>query len=281
MLNTCCIRGDPSIKMQAGNISSITTNSLFCPFTIGPGWDPITPEHGMHCAKSMSGFLDCSQDVLTCLQDKPMNDILVHTYDLGIGNCWMAVQDSEYTSEPFLVGDPEELLMAGKFNQDIDVIIGTNADEGMISFFLALANPDIWEYYRNNSDTTIPMMLFGLATPSEVTDLDRQRAHELIEFYVGSVENINKEHKQGMIDMMTDSVFLYGTHRTIKHMVNQIFRSNQIFQYVLTYQGRFSLSNVYGIPTMGVCHADDLLYLFEPLGNTTSFNDYYFVIVFT
>ena len=46
-----------------------------------------------------------------------MNDILIHTYDLGIGNCWMAVQDTEYTSEPFLVGDPEELLMTGEFNQ--------------------------------------------------------------------------------------------------------------------------------------------------------------------
>ena len=65
----------------------------------------------------MSGLLDCSQDVLTCLQDKPMNDILVHTYDLGIGNCWMPVEDTEYTSEPFLVGDPEELLMTGQFNQ--------------------------------------------------------------------------------------------------------------------------------------------------------------------
>ena len=72
-----------------------------------------------------------------------------------------------------------------------------------------------------------------------------------------------QEHKQEMIDMMTDSIFLYGTHRTIKHMVNF---GKQIFQYVLTYQGRFSLANVFGIPTMGVCHADDLQYLFDPAG---------------
>ena len=137
----------------------------------------------------------------------------------------------------------------------------------MLTFFAQLANPDLWEGIRNNSDFIIPMMLFGLE-PSEVTDLDRQRAHELIKFYIGSSDNINKEHKQGMIDMMTDSVFLYGTHRTIKHMVNL---GKQIFQYVLTYQGRFSLSNVFGIPTMGVCHGDDLQYLFEPLGNTSIF----------
>ena len=77
------------------------------------------PEHGKHCFKAMSDLLDCGQlaDKLNCLQEKPMNDILVHTYDLGIGNCWMAVEDTEYTSEPFLVGDPEELLMTGQFNQ--------------------------------------------------------------------------------------------------------------------------------------------------------------------
>ena len=67
----------------------------------------------------MSDLVDCGQvaDVYSCLLEKPMNDILVHTYDLGIGNCWMAVEDTEYTSEPFLVGDPEELLMTGQFNQ--------------------------------------------------------------------------------------------------------------------------------------------------------------------
>ena len=144
-------------------------------------------------------------------------------------------------------------------------MIGTNADEGIFSFFGELANPKLWEDIKNDADTIMPMMLFGLE-PSEVTDLDRQRANQLIEFYIGSSENINEEHKQGMIDMMTDSIFLYGTHRTIKHMVNF---GKQIFQYVLTYQGRFSFSNIFGVPTMGVCHADDLLYLFEPLGNST------------
>ena len=55
-------------------------------------------------------------------------------------------------------------------------------------------------------------MLFG---KNDITDLDVQRAHELLEFYVGGVENIDVEHQQGMIDIMTDSIFLYGTHRTI------------------------------------------------------------------
>ena len=94
-------------------------------------------------------------------------------------------------------------------------MIGTNEDEGMLVFFAQLANPALWEGIKNNSDTIMPMMLFGLE-PSEVTDLDRQRANQLVEFYIGSSENINEEHKQGMIDMMTDSIFLYGTHRTIK-----------------------------------------------------------------
>ena len=43
-----------------------------------------------------------------------------------------------------------------------------------------------------------------------------------------------------------------------------------VFQYVLTYEGEYSFSALYGIPANGVCHADDLLYLWNPsfLGKT-------------
>ena len=40
--------------------------------------------------------------------------------------------DMDFISEPFLPQKPEELLRSGQFNTDVEVIIGTNSDEGLI-----------------------------------------------------------------------------------------------------------------------------------------------------
>ena len=40
--------------------------------------------------------------------------------------------DMDFISEPFLPQNPEELLRSGQFNTDVEVIIGTNSDEGLI-----------------------------------------------------------------------------------------------------------------------------------------------------
>ena len=36
-----------------------------------------------------------------------------------------------------------------------------------------------------------------------------------------------------------------------------------MYQYILTYQGEYSYTNIFGLPTIGVCHADDLIYIFD------------------
>merc|ERR1712223_1654687 len=129
---------------------------------IGPGWNPVTPETGKLCAARLAEKLECSEekDILNCLEGREMEEILVHTYDLGITTCWMAVPDIDYSSEPFLIGDPEEIMSSGNFNTDVEIIIGTNKDEGILSFFDQLRDPTKWDILRENWDTQGPMMLF-------------------------------------------------------------------------------------------------------------------------
>ena len=233
--------------------------------TMNPGWDIITPEQGIKCANLLRELVDCDQEFsLTCLQEKTMEEIILHTYNVS-GTCWMAVPDLEYGSKPFLIGDPEDLMSSGQFNTNVEIIIGTNVDEGILYFLQQVVNSTAWNAYRNNFDIVGPMELFEIATEEEVTELDVKRAHELIEFYVGSIENIDEQHQQGMFDMMTDSVFLYGPHRTIRHFLKHNVTT---FSYILTYQGNYSFTNYFGIETIGVCHGDDIVYLFEPCVST-------------
>ena len=144
----------------------------------------------------------------------------------------------------------------------MDIIIGTNADEGISWLIPQLLDPSLWEAYRNDFDTEGPRALFNIADKSDVTDEDTQKAHNIVEYYVGSVDNINENHTQGMFDMYTDSTFLYGTHKTIAQLVKH---GVTVYHYIFTYEGEFSVTQVFGLYDIGVSHGDELGYLWDPV----------------
>ena len=78
--------------------------------------------------------------------------------------------------------------------------------------------------------------------------------HKLVEFYLGSIDNIGENYAQNLSDMFTDAGFLFGTYKTIKYMQDQ---NMTVYQYILTYE--YSESNGYGVN-----HGQDLRYLFDP-----------------
>ena len=142
------------------------------------------------------------------------------------------------------------------------MIAGSNKDEGILYFIAQLLDPTQWEYWGPSFNTTGPKLLFNIADESEITAKDIENAHKLLDYYVGSVDNINEEHKEGMFKMFTDASFLFGIHNGIRYLLKH---GVTVYQYVLTYQGEYSLSNLFQVPTVGVCHADDLLYIFGPV----------------
>ena len=95
----------------------------------------------------------------------------------------------------------------------------------------------------------------------DITPKDLQNAYKVVKYYIDSIENINLEHKQGLFDLFTDSGFLYGTYKTINYLMK---KEVTVYQYILSYEGEFSFSEIYGVPPNGVCHADDQLYLWNP-----------------
>ena len=45
------------------------------------------------------------------------------------------------------------------------------------------------------------------------TDKSLFKAHAVVDFYLGGIENMNMDHLQSIIDIFTDATFLYGLHR--------------------------------------------------------------------
>ena len=68
---------------------------------------------------------------------------------------------------------------------------------------------------------------------------------------------------QGMVDIFTDSWFAYGHHRTVDYLTKF---GVPVFQYFFGYEGQVHFLDVYGIngTGLGVCHAEELIYFWEP-----------------
>ena len=206
---------------------------------------------------------DEEPDVLACLQSRGYEELIEYTDLLGSGaivwtvsHIWtedvltrypQAVPDSSFSSNPFLPGLPEDLFSSGQFDTQVEIIIGTNKDEGVLSLLEPLLNPAVLQYVKDHWETVGVMGLYGLADVSEVTEALVSMSYKMLDFYVGGgVENIDVEdHLQGLFDMYTDSTFLYGVHQTIGHMLTN---GVTVYQYMLTHRGQYSFSQLFGLP---------------------------------
>ena len=154
--------------------------------------------------------------------------------------------DSSFTSTPFLPGLPEDLLSSGQFHTDVDVILGTNKEEGLISMIASLLDPVFFQYVKDNWNTLGVAGVFGIADVTEITEDLVAMSYEMLDFYVGGgVENANLDHLQGLLDMYTDSGFLYGVHKTTGYL---LAHGVTVYQYLLTHRGEHSFTQLYGLP---------------------------------
>lgn len=233
---------------------------------IGPVWGHNTKEQSLKYGEKLKDALNCSnmgEDELNCLQDKSVEEIL-GAMSLGYDNSpfvdlmiWQPAPDKDFIPEqPFLPNDPEELLKSGKFNTDVDVIMGCNSDEGLAVYLEAMRNSSLWKVLRDNFEVGGTKSLFGIVDELDITSEDIHNMNTLVEFYVGSLENIDEKHAQRNIDMFTDAFFQFGTYKTIRHMLNQ---NMNVYQYILSYKYSNGLSRPFGVN-----HGEDLTYLFDP-----------------
>ena len=134
-------------------------------------------------------------------------------------------------------------VCSGQFNTDVEVIVGTCKDEGLGQFIAAWSDPEFFDNLRTNWDTVGVATVLGLTRVSDVTPEDVEDARNLLEFYVGGVENMTMDNVQSLVDMMTDSSFLYGVHKKIGYLLRQ---NVTVYQYVLTHRGEFSITQMNG-----------------------------------
>ena len=102
--------------------------------------------------------------------------------------------------------------------------------------------------------------------PQDITVDEELTARMIAHFYVGK-DGVNRENRQGLEDLFTDTFFGYPNAESVK-LHSQA--SAPIYNYVMTYRGSSSFVTMFtgGDPDalqqdFGVIHGDDLMYLFK------------------
>merc|ERR1719228_355576 len=78
---------------------------------------------------------------------------------------------------------------------------------------------------------------------SGITFEEELRARMISHFYVGK-EGVDREHKQGLIDMFTDAYFASPNNEIVKLHAQS---PPPVYNYLFSYNGSFSLSSIFAM----------------------------------
>ena len=85
--------------------------------------------------------------MLECMKTKPA--FALNAKELEIGFISQPVVDVDYASDPFLPIDPIDALESGLFATDVDVLLGSNQNEGFL-----LTEVILIQYQCRNKDSS-------------------------------------------------------------------------------------------------------------------------------
>jgi len=183
--------------------------------------------------------------------------------DLGTYAFWPMIDD--LSDNPFLPEHPITILNNQR-QKMVPFMSGVTKDEG------AMVIARLWKY-MDPSDNKLQENWGYIGAKNlffkqaDAMDFDwKLKARMVAHFYVGE-NGITRENKQGLMDMFTDSYFAHPNTEAIKmHAKSPV----PTYNYLFSYRGSFSLAPMMSgfepealKEDFGVCHGDDLLYMFK------------------
>lgn len=160
------------------------------------------------------------------------------------------------TNEPaFLPNDPWDILMSGHYNK-VPMMLGYTSREGMIyDFDFRLVKPE--NRFVMDYEDLVP---FALQVPRG-SALSKKIAAKIKDFYAND-EQLNESNIDKDYIMRTDIFFYRSIYTTA---INHAATSNTpVYLYRVTVESAMNMYKIIiGCKTPGVCHADELGYLFK------------------
>ncbi|XP_052855781.1 esterase B1 isoform X1 [Drosophila gunungcola] len=163
-------------------------------------------------------------------------------------------QEEHFLEEPFLTQHPSDMYHSQNFNSDVAYMTGYNTHEAMLFIRRLRKNPQLLSIIENDFGRLVPQDL-------NVTQSHDRVTREIRSFYLGS-KHVGIESVDEMIALLTDLMFLQGIRRTARNHAK--FGNAPVYMYRFSFDGALGLyKRMLGIPRPGVCHGDELGYLFK------------------
>ncbi|XP_020809286.1 esterase B1 isoform X1 [Drosophila serrata] len=163
-------------------------------------------------------------------------------------------QEEQFYEQPFLTQHPSDMYHNQNFNSDVAYMTGYNTHEAMLFIRRLRKNPQLLSIIENDFGRLVPQDL-------NVTHVHDRVTREIRSFYLGN-KHVGIESVDEMIALLTDLMFLQGIRRTARNHAK--YGNAPVYMYRFSFDGALGLyKRMLGIPRPGVCHGDELGYLFK------------------
>jgi len=235
---------------------------------LSPGFHQWSPSHALWIGNEAAVLLGCADlDVnmrLACLRDVPAKTLDLVFYE-EFSLCQPAI-DSAWTNDPFFTTYPEVAFQEGSFDTSVDVLLGSNTQEGLLFTQLFLAYTSLLPSFLDSWQTYGPILAFQ-RTPLGISSDDIEMADFLLDQYTGSGRNISIDNLGHLTDLFTDAWFAYGIDRYVDFHLEH--SQGRLFQYVNAHVNDYAqfnwvrfLSSTNSLP--GSVHGDETFLQFSP-----------------
>jgi len=157
------------------------------------------------------------------------------------------VVDGAFTRDPFLPSDPKVLMRAGKYNDDVEILLGFNEEEGHMVTSIFEAFPLLYSAMAAGWPILGPFTLLN-KHHTEILPIDNTMANTILMEYVGNVSAIKAENLQQITNMFTDSFFSYGISKFLDYYLPKA--KTKTYQYIFSYKEHSRASHSSELPLL-------------------------------
>ncbi|XP_060517196.1 esterase B1-like isoform X2 [Cylas formicarius] len=165
------------------------------------------------------------------------------------------VEDSKTDGELFLTQHPVETLLSGNYNK-VPFLVGYNSGDGMI--FDSLVPPEENDIYWIDKEYNVP----GLLYLKKGSALSKTLGDEIVRYYFGTGKISRETHLKELYNITTDNSFLRGILYSVQNHGGS--SATPVYMYKMSLETNLNFYKaILSIELPGVCHADEIGYLFS------------------